>query len=125
VTAGDAFYIRDRAVDTHLWVIISDPGRDAERVVLVSLTTYEPHKESVCLLEAGDHPRVSHTTCIAFNEARLTTLKALESLRDRGFLSIQDPVSGALLGRIRDGVSKSIRIRFKIIETLLEQGVIQ
>ena len=26
--AGDTFYIRDREVDTHLWVVISDPDRD-------------------------------------------------------------------------------------------------
>jgi hypothetical protein len=58
--AGDTFYISDRGVDTHLWVVISDPDRDAERVVLVSMTTYEGYKEAVCLLDVGDHPRVSH-----------------------------------------------------------------
>ena len=125
MTAGDTFYVRDGMVDTHLWVILSDPEDDPDRVVLVSMTSFEPHKESVCLLEAGDHPRVSGTTCIAFNEARLTTLGSLQAFHDRGFLSIQEPVSESLLRRIRDGVSKSTRIKFKIVEILLEQGVIE
>jgi hypothetical protein len=51
VKAGDAFFLTDRVVDTHLWVVISDPAKDAERVVLVSVTTYERYKESVCLLD--------------------------------------------------------------------------
>ncbi len=34
--AGDAFYIRDRSVDTHLWVVISDPQRDPRRVTIMS-----------------------------------------------------------------------------------------
>ena len=42
--AGDAFYIRDRSVDTHLWVVISDPQRDPARVIMVSVTTFEDYK---------------------------------------------------------------------------------
>jgi len=36
VKAGDAFYIRDRLVDTHLWVVITDPQRDPGRVIIMS-----------------------------------------------------------------------------------------
>jgi hypothetical protein len=49
VKAGDTFYVGDRSVDTHLWVVISDPEKDAERVVTVSVTTYEDWNDStVC-----------------------------------------------------------------------------
>jgi hypothetical protein len=122
---GDTFYVRDRAVDTHLWVVISEPEQDPERVVMVSLTTYEDYKEAVCLLDVGDHPRINHRTCVAYNEARMTTLKNLIALRDGGQLSIQVPVSPEVLARIRDGVSKSTRIDYKYIEILLDQGVIE
>jgi hypothetical protein len=124
VKAGDAFYVKDRSVDTHLWVVISDPERDAGRVLIVSLTTYEPYKEDVCLLDVGDHPRVTHRTCVAYNEARLTTLEKLIALRDGGHLSVQAPVSEGLLTRIRAGVSRSTKIKYQYIELLLEQGVI-
>jgi hypothetical protein len=125
VKAGDAFFLKDRAVDTHLWVVISDPEEDAQRVVLVSVTTCEPHKEAVCLLDVGDHPTVSHKSCIAYNEARMTTLGTLIALRDAGHLSLQPPVSEELLTRIRAGVSQSTRIKYKFIEILLDQEVIE
>ena len=54
--AGDTFYVRDRSVDAHLWVVISDSGKSAEQVLIVNMTTYESSKENVCLLDAGDHP---------------------------------------------------------------------
>jgi len=122
---GDTFYISDRGVDTHLWVVISDPDRDAERVVLVSMTTYEDYKEDVCLLDVGDHPRLSRKTCIAYNEARMTTLEKLRVLQDRGHLIVQAPLSKEVLTRIRDGVSKSTKIKPKYIDILLEQEVIE
>ena len=122
---GDTFFLKDRAVDTHLWVVISDPEKDVERVVLVSVTTYEPHKEAVCLLDVGDHPTVSHKSSIAYSEARITTLETLIALRDAGHLSLQAPVSEDLLGRIREGVSKSTMIKYKYIEILIDQEVIE
>jgi hypothetical protein len=125
VRAGDTFFLTSRAVDTHLWVVISDPEKDAERVVLVSVTTYEPHKEAVCLLDVADHPTISHKSCIAYNEARMTTLGTLIGLRDGGHLNPQAPVSAELLACIRAGVSRSTRIKYKYIEILLDQEVIE
>ena len=123
--AGDTFYVRDRGVDTHLWVVVSDPGRDPERVVMLSMTTYEVYKEDVCLLDVGDHPNISHKTCIAYNEARMTTLKTLTTLLCGGHLSMQAPVSAEVLLRIRSGVSASTKIHYKYIEVLLDQQVIE
>jgi hypothetical protein len=91
----------------------------------MSITTFEDHKERVCLVERGDHPRISHKSCVAYNEARVTTLVQLNTLQDGGLLSIQPPVSDELLNRIRDGVSKSTRIKPKFIDILLEQEVIE
>jgi hypothetical protein len=41
--AGDSFFIRDRSVDSHLWVIVSNPEIDPAKVVMVSITTYESY----------------------------------------------------------------------------------
>ena len=122
---GDAFYLRDRSVDTHLWVIISDPETDPERVIMVSVTTFEDYKEDVCVLSPADHPRLTHKSCVAYNEARMTTLEKLISLRDGNHLSVQTPVLPEVLDRIRDGVNKSRRIKYRYVEILLDQGVIE
>jgi hypothetical protein len=108
VKAGDTFFLTDRAVDTHLWVVISDPAKDSERVVLVSVTTFEPHKEAVCLLDVGDHPTISHKSCIAYNEARMTALGTLIGLRDGGHMSPQAPVSTELLMRTQKDMQVSL-----------------
>jgi hypothetical protein len=123
--AGSTFYISDRDVDSHLWVVISDPERDPLRVIMISMTTYENYKEDACLLGVGDHPAISRTTCIAYNETRLTTLDRLNALASGGHLTMQPAVSGDVLQRVRDGVSKSRRIHYKYVEILLEQRVIK
>jgi hypothetical protein len=92
---------------------------------MVSMTTYESYKEDVCLLDVGDHPNLSRKTCIAYNEARMTTLENLNTLLDGGHLSVQAPVSENVLARIRAGVRRSTKIHDKYIEVLLDQEVIE
>ena len=125
MNAGDAFFIKDRSVDCHLWVIISDTEKDPDRVVMVSITTFKPYKEDVCLHNVGDHPRISKKSCVFYKDTRMTTLEALHMFRDRGALSIQPAVTDVLLTRIRDGVSRSRTIKPKYIDILLEQAVIE
>lgn len=125
MNSGDAFFIQNRSVDAPLWVVVSDPEKDPDRVVIVSITTYENHKESACLLNAVDHPRITHKSSVFYKETRMTTLESLRALRDRGALNVQPAVSAQIPARIRDGVSRSTTIKAKYIDILLEQGVIQ
>ena len=53
---GDTFTLADRSVDSHLWIVVSDPAIDPERVLFVSMTSYDITKEKVCLLDVGDSP---------------------------------------------------------------------
>ena len=45
--AGDTFYLPDKSADGHLWIVASDPGRNPNRVLLVSMTSYDVSKEDV------------------------------------------------------------------------------
>jgi hypothetical protein len=58
--AGDTFFLAGGAADRHLRVVISEPAIDPERVLFVSMTSYDITKEDVCLLDVGDHPFVKH-----------------------------------------------------------------
>lgn len=40
--AGDVFRFTGIA-DIHVWMVISDPARDAAKVLMVNFTTWEPH----------------------------------------------------------------------------------
>lgn len=122
--AGDTFYLPDKSADGHLWIVISDPGKNPNRVLLVSMTSYDVSKEDVCLIDAGEHPNVTHKTCISYKPARQTSSEILDRLRDSGYLNTQTPVSLELLERIRRGVSLSKRIDLEHVELMEEQELL-
>jgi hypothetical protein len=122
--AGDTFYLPDESADGHLWIVISDPRKNANRVLLVSMTSHDVSKEHACLIDAGEHPNVTHKTCISYKPARQTALENLDRLRDSGYLKMQPPVSPELLERIRRGVSLSKRIDLEHVELMEEQELL-
>src|ERR1700730_3304378 len=91
-------------VDHHLWVLLSDPAQDADNVLVVSVTTWrEVGKDQACMIERGEHPFVTHTSCLAYIEARVLSLANLLTFKDGGYLKLQEPVSEDLLERMRQG----------------------
>jgi hypothetical protein len=122
--AGDTFYLPDKSADGHLWIVISEPGKNPNRVLLVSMTSYDVSKEDACLIGAGEHPKVTHKTCISYKPARQTSLEKLDRLRDSGYLKMQEPVSPELLQRVRRGVSLSKRIELEHLELMEEQELL-
>lgn len=88
------------------------------------MTSFDVNKEDVCLIDAGEHPKVTHKTCISYKPARQTSLQNLDHLRDSGYLKNQEPVSPELLQRIRRGVSLSRRIGLEHIELMEEQELL-
>jgi|SRR5581483_2859852 len=122
--AGDTFLAANKELEDHLWVIISDPDQDPDRVLCVSLTTAAPHKELVCLIEAGEHPWVTHQTCVAYDKARLVTRQQLFALKDSGTIIKHPPVGDGLLKRIRDGCLASADLPMEFAELLANQGLI-
>ena len=122
--AGDTFFLAGGAADRHLRVIISDPTINPDRVIFVSMTSYDVTKEEVCLLDVGDHPFVKHKTCIAYASAKEAGLQALLQLRDAGQLRPDIPVSSEILKRIRRGASLSKDIKLKYLELMLDQGLL-
>jgi hypothetical protein len=124
VKAGDTFALKDKAVDSHIWIVISDPEADAERVLFVSMTSHDITKENVCLLDVGDHPFIKHKTCIAYEFAKVAPLKTLVELRTQGLLVMSQPISVELLDRIRQGVSLSRRINVEYVDLMINQKLL-
>jgi hypothetical protein len=120
---GDAFFFVD-VPDRHLWIIISNPEIDADRVLFLSLTSLDVTKENVCVILPGEHPFITHQTCVYYRDIKEASLITLLRLRDAGRLRLTDPVSAELLRRIREGISLSKEVKFKYIEFLIGQGVI-
>ena len=57
--------------------IYSGPG---EAGASVGPSNSPRERAEVCPINAGDHPRVTHRSCVAYHEARMTTLERLIAL---------------------------------------------
>ena len=104
--SGGATFLLSRPYN-HLYVICSDPALDADKVVLVNFTTFEPEEETCCIVNAGEHPFITRKSCIRYKDARIATTAALRKLLDLGQMSPREPVSADVLARIRNGASES------------------
>jgi hypothetical protein len=124
--AGTTLHVPDpgASYDSHLWIIISDPGQDAEKVLIVNMTSWKPQKDQACILDVGDHPYIQHRTCINYREAKVVTLEQLHQLQDSGKIKILDPLSPALLKKIRAAVPDS-QMKLENAELLEQQGLIE
>lgn len=128
LNAGDTFWIADLGDDTvgHLWVIISEPDVDPDRVAVAAFTTWEDYKDDSCILEAGDHPFIRHTTCIDYRgPGSLLSAADIEQRIQRGQIKLREPVGRDVLARIREGAARSKFLPMDYDQLLREQGLIE
>lgn len=73
MNGGDTFRIPQpgTSLDSHLWIVISDPAVDDERILIVNFTTLRPDSDQACILVAGEHPFVQHQTCVNYGGAKV------------------------------------------------------
>ncbi len=121
--AGDAFRFVGIA-DIHVWLIYSDPDRDPGKKLIVSFTTWQPHLDQACILEAGEHPFIVHRTVVEYPRTRLVTDAQLEQLRMAGRLQLLDPLSPALLAKVREGAMASTRLPLEQADVLVDQELV-
>ena len=126
MNAGDIFRIPapGTSLDSHLWVVISDPAMSADRVLIVNFTTRRKDSDSACILQAGEHPFVHHPTCVNYAGAKVVSEAEIRTLLQKGLLSSHSAISAALLKRIRDGAAASERMSLDHADILIEQGLI-
>ena len=58
---GDSFVERTRQHDDHLFIVASDPDKNPDAVLLLSVTTLRGKKERVCVFNEHEHPWIRHT----------------------------------------------------------------
>ncbi len=127
MNAGDTFRIPEpgTSLDSHLWVVLSDPAADPERVLIVNFTSRRNDSDLACVLQAGQHPFVHHETCVNYGGAKVVSAAQIQTLLQKGLLSSHAALSPALLKRIRDGAAASERMSLQHADILIEQGLIE
>ncbi|MFP4381618.1 MAG: hypothetical protein ACLFUS_14045 [Candidatus Sumerlaeia bacterium] len=122
VNIGDTFLID--ALGSHLFIIISDPQQDPENIVLANFTSWESRKDQSCIVEATEHPFLSHKSCIYYRERRTLSIKQFEASVKIGAIIPKEAVSPELLNRIHKGASVSPFLPLNSKKILEDQGLI-
>jgi hypothetical protein len=106
----------------HLFVVVSDPHMDPNRVLIVNMTTDYGKQDQSCVLLPGDHPFVTHRTCMYYAGSRIESNRTLEWMISSATAKVCEPVSAEVLDRIRQGVAISDHASFEAKQILTEQG---
>lgn len=110
VRAGDTFLLTRGTGDVaHLWVILWGPAGAAQAFLAVYLTTLRAHSDRGCVLGAGEHPFLHHDTAVAYGAVQRWTGERLGELVAAGVARPRQPVSAAVLERLRAGFFASPR----------------
>ena len=103
-TSGDTFLLTGGRVPTpHLWVILWGPAGDAGAYLAVMLTSLRSYSDRTCILDVGDHPFIRHPTSVSYRDVVRLTGERLSELAAAGTARPRQPVSGAVLERMRAG----------------------
>ena len=104
----------------HVCIVASDPAKNPNQVFLVAFTTFEDYKDDTCFVRPGEHPRIHHDTCVAYNffNDPLFPVEKLEC-HERC-----EPVSHDLLDRILAGAGDTIHINTAAWRLMDDQGLI-
>lgn len=121
MNAGDTF---KWSFSSHLWVVVSDPERNGDEVLIVNLTECRPWQDRSCVLDVGDHPFITKRTCVFYAKAQVFRNAELDAKLSSGQIVLREPIDQAILARIRAGAAISDRIAFKFRQLLGDQGLL-
>lgn len=123
--AGDVFRLV-KAADKHAKVVISDPERFPEKVLIVGMTSWDPHEDHSCVLLKDEHSTcVIPRTCITYARGNAKASNAdLDAMVRANLITVFEPVSPNLLARIRAGAMLSRRTPNDFKRLLIEQGLV-
>lgn len=125
MNAGDTFLIAQpgTSLDSHLWIVLSDPTLDKNNIVLVNLTTWRPDKDQACLLEKKHIPGfVTHKTCVNYGGSKVVTLEQFTKLTTN--LKRLAPLKPEVLKMIRRGAANSKHMKIGHFAILDSQNLI-
>lgn len=124
MNVGDTFYLRGPENNRpHLWVVVSDPEIDSERIVALYFTSDGPDKDRTCIVSKKAHPRLTHDSCANYPGARMFSNAQLERAKGTGALDLQEPIAGDVLRFIQQKAAESEDMRNKHRQILIDQGL--
>ena len=113
------------SLDTHLWVIISDPSEFPDQVFSLNVTTWHDGiSDNTCLLYEGEHSWIKWTSYVYYENPKVFIDAELERLAAGRLLTKYEPVSETVFDRILGGIMESKKLSSHWADLLVDQGVI-
>lgn len=127
--AGDTFINADRpdiGRPAHLWIVLSDPEKNAEQILIVNLSSlgHPDRDDDTCVVNVGEHPFVSHPSFVFYAKANAPGISELGEAFRVNMLRFRESVEPELLARIRRGAMKTPHLRRKYKKLLQDQGLV-
>lgn len=105
----------------HLHIICNDPvfypnnGKESVLAVNISSVTPGVPYEEGCLLSAGDHPFIKHSSFVMYSRADVFGAVAIARSIDDGTFAPHAPASEELFSRVLAGFEVSDRVKYKVL----------
>lgn len=127
VRLGEAFFNKNSpSLPTHLYMVASDPEKNAAEVVLVNATTrhFDTVFDEACLLSEGDHPDIEHDSYMTYMRLKIAAAAVIDAGMKGGVLTKRQDLTSELLRKVQEGVMKSKYAPRKAKTILEDQGFV-
>ena len=109
----------------HSSVLLSDPEIDHERLVLVSVSSYEDYKDHSCIISKGEHEcSKDHDSVLEYRYAFVTSSETLHKNIESKKIRKKAPFTEELIERAHKGAEKTEFIPAECYWILHEQRLI-
>lgn len=114
---GDTFLYKPAVLPTHLFIVVSNPQKHDELVLVSSVTTARTFVDPACVLDIGDHPFIEHRSFVLYEKAQRWTKAFVQQLRP------MEPLTAVVLARVVAGAAASRFLTIEHYDFLAAQGL--
>jgi len=106
----------------HLFIQMTDPLGEDNKILLVNVSSInmETYHDETCILNAGDHPFITHPSYIRYDKARIEPVQKIEDAVQRSIFFPRGILSEAVFVRVVQGFRDSPRVARNILRFLEE-----
>jgi hypothetical protein len=129
VREGDCFRVTvaTKSLDDHIFITISDPTQNANRVIAANFTTWHSWKDQSCIVLPREYSELYDKTCINYgDQGKLLEISVAQYdgyIRSNKIRSLR-PLDPVILERIRGGRTRTEEMSGDVRAFLRAQGLV-
>jgi len=93
----------------HLWVVITNPSKTSNEVIIVNLTSKKQHSDTTTILSSENHKFIKHETVVNYSDARIFKYDDIINRANDRLIEIREKFGEDILKNIQEGLLKSSR----------------